>query len=276
MIKSYLFVPGNRPDRIQKAINGEAEAIIIDLEDAIPSSEKERIREVVRNVLTTCTNPLSKKIFVRINDVTTDYYDEDVLMVASFPQVGVMLAKSESAKDIQNLVNELSDDQQIIPLIESAKGVLISFDIASASSCVSRLAFGALDYCLDLDITVTVHGQELIYPRSLLAVASKAAGIAPPIDTVYVDITNEDGLIQETHRAKDLGMTAKLCIHPNQVKQVNAIFSPSLEEIKWCEKIVEAYEKAEKNGLSAIQLNNKMVDFPVYKKAISILERAVY
>ncbi|MCG7344073.1 CoA ester lyase [Sporosarcina sp. ACRSL] len=272
MITSYLFVPGNRPDRIEKAIlAGIANAIIIDLEDAIPFSEKERVRELVRGFLSENEIAASMKLYVRVNDATTTFYKEDVEMVAGFPEVGIMLPKTESPFDIQQVVESIELDQSIIPLIETAKGVLHAFDIAVSSNQISRLAFGAVDYCLDINTSISDHGQELIYPRSALVVASRAAHLEPPIDTVFVDLSDEEGLIREIHRAKNLGMSAKLCIHPKQLEPVNTLFAPSEADIAWATKVVESFEEALANGLSAIRLDNKMIDLPVYKQALATL-----
>lgn len=273
MITSYLFVPGNRPDRIEKAFASQASAVIIDLEDAIPQHEKGNIREVVREFLLAHDFANPKKLCVRINDVSTPYFEEDVSMVAEFPNVHIMLPKTNSASDILTLEERTSPSQFILPLIEMAKGVLCAYEIASCSKRVTVLAFGAVDYCLDINISISSHGHELIYPRSALVLASRAAGLEPPIDTVYIDLSNEDGLINEIHRVKDLGMFSKLCIHPTQIELVNTLFAPSSEEITWAKKVVESFEHALVNNLSAIKVDNKMIDLPVYNQALATLKK---
>ncbi|MGN7385414.1 HpcH/HpaI aldolase/citrate lyase family protein [Sporosarcina sp. SAFN-015] len=272
MITSYLFVPGNRPDRIEKAIlAGKANAIIIDLEDAIAFNEKGKVRELVNEFLSETTLPSEPKLYVRVNDSSTPFYIEDVEMVSKFAGVGIMLPKTESPADVHQLVDRIVPDQSIIPLIETAKGVLNAYDIASCSNQILRLAFGAVDYCLDLNTSISAHGHELIYPRSALVVASRAAGLSSPIDTVFIDLSDEEGLIAEIRRAKNLGMFAKLCIHPKQLEPVNQLFAPSDSDIAWANKVVASFEDALSNGLSAIQLDNKMIDLPVYKQALSTL-----
>ncbi|MCM3709134.1 HpcH/HpaI aldolase/citrate lyase family protein [Sporosarcina luteola] len=274
MITSYLFVPGNRPDRIEKAmLAGQAHAIIIDLEDAIPFNEKVKVRELVNGFLSDIEVPSTVELYVRINDSSTSFYKEDVDMVSTFPDIGIMLPKTESPLDIRYLIEGIATDQSIIPLIETAKGVLCAYDIASCSNQISRMAFGAVDYCLDINTSISDHGQELIYPRSALVLASRAARLQAPIDTVFLDLSDEEGLIEEIHRAKNLGMYAKLCIHPKQLDHVNTLFAPSEADIAWANKVVKSFEQALSNGLSAIQLDNKMIDLPVYKQALVTLSR---
>ena len=273
MIKSYLFVPGNRPDRIKKALASPANAVIIDLEDAIPLSEKVNVRSAVREFLLNYDFTNTKKLCVRINDSTTPYYDEDVMMVADFPDIHIMLPKTNSPSDIQRLEESTSTRQPILPLIETAKGVLSAYEIASCSKRVTVLAFGAVDYCLDINISPSTHGQELVYPRSALVLASRAAELEPPIDTVYTDISNGVGLTEEIQRAKDLGMFSKLCIHPAQLELVNSLFAPSNEEVTRAKQVVESFEHALASGLSAIKVDNKMIDLPVYNQALTILEK---
>ncbi|TWI54740.1 citrate lyase subunit beta/citryl-CoA lyase [Halalkalibacter nanhaiisediminis] len=186
-----------------------------------------------------------------------------------------MLPKAESAEAIYKLKKELSANQWIFPIIETAKGMVSASELVTSSKKVSRLAFGAIDYCLDLGISKTVSQDELLYPRSTLVVASKAAGIDPPIDTVFTDFKDENGLKAETDCAKQLGLLAKLCIHPNQVKIVNRILTPSPEELSWAKKVINAFEEAEEKGIAAISLNGKMIDYPVYKQAVGIVLRTL-
>jgi citrate lyase subunit beta/citryl-CoA lyase len=253
-------------------LNSEADAIIIDLEDSIALTEKRAARENVADVLVQMVKH-KKPIYIRVNDLNSDFWVDDVEMVSKFPGLGIMLPKAESKKDIERLNARLTSEQFIIPLVETAKGVMDAYEISRAGINVKRLAFGAVDYCLDMGVSISTTGEELHYARSLLAIASKAAEIESPIDTVFVDINNDEGLMKETERAKQLGFLAKLCIHPRQLKIVNGLFTPSDEEIVWAEEVRMAFEKAESKGLAAINLHGKMIDYPVYKQAIQILKR---
>lgn len=272
MAKSYLFVPGNRLDQIEKALNSSADVVIIDLEDAVALEGKDRAREKLLVFLTKVPIQNPTKLYVRINDKETTHYKKDLEFVKRFSPIGVMVPKVSSANDLADLESHGVTEQPIIPLIETATGVLNVFEIASCNKRITRLAFGAIDYCLDLSISVTEEGFELIYPRSALVLASRAANLLPPIDTVYLDISNKDGLVKDIKRAKTLGLFSKLCIHPSQLDYVNTLFGASREEVEWAKKVVDAFEKALAQGVSVIQLEEVMIDRPVYKKACQIIK----
>lgn len=272
MERSYLFVPGNRPERIKKALDCSSDAVIIDLEDAVAIDEKRAARQSVAAAMEQL-GTVTKKLYVRVNDSKSSFWMEDVVFAANLPFAGVMLPKADSVEAICKLENHLSAEQSIIPLIETAKGLESAYEIASSSNKVTRLAFGAIDYCLDLGISITQSQEELLYPRAALAVASRAAEIESPIDTVFVDIDDEEGLVAETKRAKQLGLFAKLCIHPSQVAAINRMFTPTAEERTWAEEIITAFEMAENQGIAAIKVNGKMVDYPIYKQALAIIRK---
>lgn len=272
MDRSYLFVPGNQPERIQKAILSDTDAVIVDLEDSVPIQKKAVAREQVVSALQEL-GPVTKPIYIRINDRLTPFWNDDLEILKMYPFAGVVLPKADSGDDIHILEKYLPEEMHIIPLIETARGVLAVQNIAASSNRVKRIAFGAIDFCLELGISPTPNQEALLYPRSIIAIASAAYYLGAPIDTVYTDLHNEDGLMEEANRAKQLGFQAKLCIHPMQTKIINGIFSPAKEEVTWAIEVVVAFEKAELEGSAAIQLNGKMVDYPVYKQAIQILER---
>ncbi|TKC19456.1 HpcH/HpaI aldolase/citrate lyase family protein [Robertmurraya kyonggiensis] len=272
MNRSYLFVPATQPVRIKKALDSHADAVIIDLEDAVPVSEKENARNNVINALKELSKP-TKSIYLRINDLLTAFWRDDVSLLKEYPFAGIVLAKTKSGEDVIEIEKYVPKEQHIIPLIENAEGVLSAKSIAGASNRIKRLAFGAIDYSLELGINLSTNQEELIYPRSVIAVASKAHGLQPPIDTVYTEFKNQAGLIHETNLGKQQGFYAKLCIHPNQTTVVNQIFTPTSEEIQWAKELVVAFEEAELEGSAAIQLNGKMVDYPVYKQALQVIER---
>jgi len=285
LMRTALFVPGNRPDRIEKAFNTEADVIIIDLEDAVPLSEKESSRSNVREKVIQFANRI---ILVRVNALGSPFIKGDLDETIVEGVNGIILPKVEKADDIHDINKLLLEVEKnrtlpdgsirIFPLIESAAAVQHVYNIVSTKTKPQRIytvAFGAADYTLDMGIEMTMEGNELFYARSRIAIACRAAGIAPPVDTPFmIDLKNTDALISDARRAKELGFQGKLVIHPNQVEPCNRIFSPLPEEIKMAKKIVKAFEESEAAGVAAIQLEGKFIDYPVVKRSKNILALA--
>lgn len=284
-LRTLLSTPGNRPDRIEKAINLDADAVMIDLEDAVPIAEKDTSRSVVRAALD--KHP-GKRMYVRVNALTTPYIREDLEAVVSKNLKGIILPKVESQDDIFQIDKFLSDLEakaklevgslEVMPICETALGLENIFSIVSARPEHHRILtvpFGAADYTLDLGISLTREGRELEYPRSRLPVACRAGGILPPLDTPWmVDIKDIDGLIADARKAKAYGFMGKVVIHPNQIQPCHDIFTPSIEEIEYARKVIDAFEEAEKEGRAAIQLEGKFIDYPVVEKSRRIIELA--
>jgi citrate lyase subunit beta/citryl-CoA lyase len=285
LMRTALFVPGNRPDRIEKAFNTEADAIIIDLEDAVPLSEKENTRTKVKEKVTQFND---RMILVRVNALGSPFIKGDLNETIIEGVNGIILPKVEKADDIHDINKLLLEVEKkrslpegsihLFPLIESAAAVQHVYDIVSTKTKPERIytvAFGAADYTLDMGIEMTMEGNELYYARSKIAIACKAAGIAPPVDTPFmIDLKNTEALIIDAKRAKELGFQGKLVIHPKQIDPCNRLFSPTPEEIAKAEKIVQAFEEAEAAGMAAIQLEGKFIDYPVVKRSKDILALA--
>ena len=287
-LRTALFAPGNRPDRAEKAIGLDADAVIIDLEDAVPIADKESSRPLVRDILD--KHP-GKRIYVRINALSTPYAKEDLEAIVSKNLEGIMLPKVDSPEDIFEIDRLLTDLEkrnglevgilELISICESAKGLEEIYSIVSAKPeyhRVSVVAFGAADYTLDLGITLTREGKELEYPRTRIPVACRAAGIVPPLDTPWmVDLKNIDGLIADAQRAKAYGFQGKIVIHPNQIQPCHNVFTPTEEEIVYAKKVIEAFEEAEREGKAAIQLEGKFIDYAIVEKSrrIYALARAI-
>lgn len=274
LARSYLFVPGTKEDIIKKAISSDADCIILDLEDAVALSEKEHARETVKEILIGFHK--ERELIVRINDTKSPYWEQDLICAVTNGAAGIMVPKSESEQGIRIVCNKVRDIDSsgrfyVIPLIETAKGVQFAYAISTADEMISRLAFGSIDFSLDIDCALTENGLELLYARSQIVIASKAAGIGSPIDTIYPDLNNEVGLENETKFVKQLGFKGKLLIHPKQIHIVHQVFSPTVSEINEAVLIVKAFEEAEKNGVASIKMNDQLVDYPIYKKAKSIL-----
>lgn len=284
-IRTALFVPGNRPDRVDKAVNTAADVVIIDLEDAVPYSQKEETRPVVcKKVIAYQKRP----VLVRINALDTEFFKDDLNSVVVEGLSCIMVPKVETAAQILEIHRELQKVEEniglqpgsvsIIPLIESALGVENIFQIMSQRIEPRRLftaAFGAADFALDMGFEITRSGEELHYPRARIAVACRAAGVEPPLDTPFmIDLKDREALKADIKRACQLGFQGKLCIHPNQVDICNQLFSPSKEEIQYARKVIKAFDEAEAGGSGAIQMEGKFVDRPVVERAKRILKIA--
>jgi len=284
-IRTALFVPGNRPDRVDKAVNSGADAVIIDLEDSVPLAQKEETRSKVREKV---FEHRDRKIIVRVNALSSGFLQGDLDEVIVKDLFCIMVPKVESMEHINEIDRLLLDVEKktgmkagtvdVIPLIESARAVQNIFRIVSVTTDSSRIvtvAFGAADYTLDLGIEMTKEGAELSYPRSRIPVACRAAGIEPPLDTPFmIDLKDIESLKADAMRAKRLGFQGKLCIHPNQIDPCHAIFSPTREEILYAEKVVQAFEEAESKGVGAFQLDGKFIDYPVVNRSRRVLKLA--
>jgi len=282
-IRTALFAPGNRPDRVEKALGLDADAVIMDLEDAVPFAEKESTRKTVRDLLDKYPG---KRMYVRINALNTPFAKGDIAALGSKNIVGLMLPKVESPDDLiafGRLLTDLEKDSGLIEgslgvlsICETAKGLEEIYSIASVKAEPQRdmiIAFGAADYTLDLGISLTREGRELDYPRTRLPIASKAAGIGPPLDTPWmVDLKDIDGLVADAQKAKAYGFQGKIVIHPTQIQPCHDIFTPTQAEIDYARKIVEAFEAAERDGKAAIQLDGKFIDYPVVERARRTIE----
>lgn len=278
--RSWMFVPGSDFKKIDKVRKLPADVIIFDLEDAVALAEKESARQKIREALNVDRN---KYCVVRVNSTNSPYFVDDVKELVSDGLKGIMLPKSEAREQIlllDDLLRKLEEEQglehkiEIIPLIESALGVCQADQVAAASLRVKCLAFGSVDYALDIDAELTKEGFELLYARSHLVNVSRAAGIESPVDAVYTDIHDLEGLKKETTFVKQMGFQGKLVVYPKQIDVVNQVFIPSKQDIEIAHMILAAYEKSVKEGLGAIQVNGKMIDLPVVERAKRMVDKA--
>ena len=254
--RSYLFVPGNRPERYDKALASGADTIILDLEDAVPPDLKDAARDSVADWL-----DAARPVVLRVNAVETRWFADDARLARHPGVAAVMLAKAERVSDLA----ALEGAAPLLPLIESAAGFDNLRALAGAPG-VQRLAFGAIDFQLDLDMRATY--DDLLAFRSQLVLASRVAHIGTPIDSPCTAIEAADEVEEEARRARRLGYGAKLCIHPKQVAPVHRSFSPSAAEVGWAERVLEV---ARASQGAAVALDGKMVDKPVVLRAEAIL-----
>jgi len=286
VLRSMLFVPGNSMRMITKAATLPAYAIILDLEDAVPLPDKTTARIMIRDSIKGVKFG-GAYVFVRVNALTTNLTAEDLQSVVVEGLDGIMLAKAETKSDIEELDKMMGEAEEasglesgaikIIPLIESAKGVVNVYEIASVSKRVIAVAFGSGDYYRDLGRSVaslSPEQTELLYARSQIVNASVASRV-PAIDTVFFGLlTDKEAFGQEIRLAFQLGFKGKLLVHPTQIEPVNKVFSPSSDEVKYANRVVEAFEAAQAKGLGAVSFEGKMIDEMNYKQAKDVVNFA--
>jgi len=262
---TWLFVPGNRPELFDKAFVSGADVIIFDVEDAVAPDDKSEARRAIARWCAAASAHRSR-LAIRINDPTTAWFADDLELLRTTAVAVAMLPKAESSEQIARVRRPMAADGWVIPMIESARGVANVESIASAVG-VLRLAFGTLDYAVDLGLSGDERG--LTYAASRMAVASKCAGRASPIAGVTIALDDKARLAADVEFARACGFGAKLCIHPRQVEDVRRLFAPTSGEIDWATRVVAAAE----SHAGAFALDGKMVDRPVLLKAQAVLVR---
>lgn len=277
--RSMLYAPGNQPRKIEKAFSFGADVVCIDLEDAVPFSEKAAARE---QVVTSLKSARSTPFYVRINALDTPYCFSDVEAVVMPGLAGIIAPMIESGAQMQTIDWIVSQFEQrrgmakggidIIPVIETAAALISLDDICRASTRVRQLSFGAWDFTLDTGIAYTPDEAHIADARMRVALHSRSAGFEAPLDTSYPVLGDIEGLGRSARLAKAMGYRSKACIHPEQVAPVNDIFSIDEAELNEAKAIVEQFEKAEKAGSASIRVNGRFVDYPMYKKARALVE----
>lgn len=257
--RSFLFVPASSPARFAKALASGADAVIIDLEDAVPLTEKDAARAAVLAFWPSLTSQQRERLLVRVNPAQSEIFAQDLALMQTLQPAGIVLAKAERAQDLQTLASNVGPQVALLPLVESAAGYAAAGELAAAKQ-VCRLAFGNIDFQADMGMACCADEAELQPVRFGLVLASRLAGIAPPVDGVTLQTDDEERLAADVRRAVRSGFAAKLCIHPKQVEAVHRAFAPSAEELDWAHRVVEASAAAQGG---AVQLDGKMIDRPV-------------
>ncbi len=276
--RSVLFTPGNNPRRVAKVFQCGADVAILDLEDAVPIAEKESTRSLAVEALNgerDCAG------YVRVNSFDTPWCYGDLVGVVHARLDGIVLPKAETADQLRTVdwvIGNLERDRglpagsiDLIPIIETARGVMALETILAATPRVRRVAFGAGDYTLDLDLQWTVEESEFAFARARLVHCSRAAGLEAPIDTVLLQIRDSERFASSARLARRLGFQGKLCIHPDQVPLANVAFAPTVEEIAHAKAVIAAFEVAERQGSASIQLDGLFIDYPIVYKARRVL-----
>ncbi|GAA1005081.1 citryl-CoA lyase [Acrocarpospora pleiomorpha] len=259
---TWLFVPGNRPERFDKAARSGADRVIVDLEDAVTPAAKESARQSVVRWLSG-----GRTAWVRINGSATPWHDHDLACLSDLPGLaGLVVPKAEDPADLDRIRQVVGGSTALVALIETARGVRDAHRIAEFTP-VARLAFGAIDFALDIDAAET--DQALLLARSTLVVASRAAGKPAPLDGVTQELGDPRAAAGDAARARALGFGGKLCIHPAQIAAVRSAFEPSAEEVEWARRVLE---HAEGPG-AGVTPDGQFVDKPVVERARRIVGR---
>ena len=277
---SRLYLPGNSPKLMLNAGIHHPNGVILDLEDSVAHARKFEATFLVRNALRNCNFYGAEKM-VRINQIPKGL--DDLRNIIPHQVDHILVPKCESAEDIK-WVNEVIDVHKkehgieksiwLMPIIESAKGVINAYEIATAADNVAALAIGLEDYTADIGTKRTNEGTESFYARSVVVNAARAAGIQP-IDSVFSDVSDMEALARNVHESKALGFDGMGCIHPRQIAVIHENFAPEEAEIEKAKRIVLAFKEAEAKGLGVVSLGSKMIDPPVVKRAEKTIKTAI-
>lgn len=282
LIRSLIFVPGNRANMLERARSFNADIIMVDLEDSVPPAEKANAKDLATEWVPVLRAE-GQRVMVRVNSLDTGLTRTELEAVVSQHLYGVSLGKVESVwniKDVDRVLTALEPAAgiqpgsiKIIPWIESAKAVWGAREIAESSPRIVAIAFGAEDFTNDMGTERTDAGEEVSVPRAMVPVAAKAGDVAS-LDSPYVNFQDRDGLRRDAKRGRQMGFTGKFAIHPSQLDTINEVFSPSEEEIEYARRVMEAWEQAESGGRGSLALDGRMVDVPVVKRAQNLLALA--
>lgn len=257
--RSWLFAPGHDEKLLRKVFEVGADAVLLDLEDAVPAALKDRARDMVAEVAA------SKRCWVRVNRAQTEECERDLAAVAG-RVAGLRLPKVESAAEVA-WVAERAPNMHLDCTIESARGVLMAFAIASAPAC-ALLSFGALDLAADLGSSA--GERETHYARSHLVIAARSAGKPRPSDGVHPLLDDDEGMRKETEAAKRLGFFGKSAVHPRQVPIIHEVFTPTPDELDWAKQVLRAFEQS--GGAATKTAAGEFVDRPVVERAKQLLQ----
>ncbi len=280
-LRSLLFAPGNHARRVEKALSLAADGVILDLEDAVAISEKAATRPTVVDAF---TKPRHGRLYVRVNAMSTEWCHGDLLAIVQPGLDGIILPKVEDADQLKAadwVLSSLERDRglpvgaiDLIPILETALGMTNINAICRSGTRTKRIAFGAGDFTLDMGMVWSRSEAELLPHRAACVMASRAAGIEPPMDTVWADLRDTEGFIASAKHAAALGFQGKMLIHPDQVAPGNAAFTPDAATLAQARRVIAAFEEAEAKGLASIQLEGQFIDYPIVQRARRVVEQA--
>lgn len=280
ILRSLLFIPGNRPDMLAKAVKFNADAIVPDMEDSVPESEKSNARKHISNAMKDLIR-LGTPVIPRINSLNSGLAEQDIKTALNHRVFGISVGKISCPDDIKRLSQIISmvevdngyeiGSTKLIIWIETAESLINVRDISKSSPRLLALAFGAEDYTNDMAIKRQPDDSEIGFARQSVAIAARSSNLLS-LDTPYFEFNNNAGLKHDVGVARSIGFTGKFAIHPSQIEAINNGFIPSVEEIEQAKQIVSEYQKATKLGRGVIGLNGMVVDVPVVKRAQALLD----
>jgi citrate lyase subunit beta/citryl-CoA lyase len=280
--RTMLYIPGNNPAMLQQGGIYGADSILLDLEDAVALNQKDAARILVRNVLKSI-NFYNTEVCVRINHLDTPFGLEDLEEIVPLQPDAIRYPKTETVEELAKLIQiiEAIEDKHNLPhdkmtihaMIETALGVQNVFEIAKFSKRVDAITIGGQDLTADMNIKSTKEGSGIDLARKMIVMAAKANKI-DAIDTVFVDINDEDGLRIDTEYAKQIGFSGKAVINPRQIDIIHDVYMPTEEEIRKAYRIVLEFKKNKKEGIGVFAIDGKMIDAPIMTRATQVLELA--
>jgi citrate lyase subunit beta / citryl-CoA lyase len=285
LIRSWMFVPGHRQRMIDKALGLTADAIMLDIEDGVAPNEKDAARKNIAESLGREKAPGSPARYVRINAIGHARMDADLEAVVRPGLEGLVCPKVDTADEVRKVDAILNDrepkakmekgDVKLLIAIESPKGLLNAPAIAAASPRIVGIIFGAEDFGREIGLPTVREGEarDLIYARSAIVIAAAAAHVQP-VDGVWVDLNDSDGLLGFAKQSRQLGFSGMSCIHPSQVDAINTVFSPTAEEIDYCQKVLQAFEEANARGDGSIAFGGQLIDRPIIERARRAIDTA--
>lgn len=278
LYRSLLFVPGNNPRFLEKARTIQSDIVCFDLEDSVPDSEKKNARKLIRDALKS-RNSYYSSIYVRTNSPISGKIPDDLSEIVQKGLDGIVIPKVNNAKELGKIIKIIQSLEKkrkltplfVIPSIESAEGVVNTYEIAKSSKRIPAVVFGVFDLLNDMGIEYTKQSEGAKYARAKIPLDSRAAGVLA-IDAIWQDLKDLEGLKQDCIIGKNLGYSGKSIIHPDQIMPCHELFAPNKAELEWARKVCTIYEESTKKGKGATVVDGKMIDEVHYKQAKALLD----
>jgi citrate lyase subunit beta/citryl-CoA lyase len=279
LLRSLIFVPGNRANMLERGLGFAADVVMVDLEDSVPPGEKQAACDLAVEWVPKLV-AAGKRVMVRVNSLDTGLTSRELSAVVSPHLAGISIGKGDTAWDLQQVdqlmapleanARIVAGSIKVIPWIETAMAIVHVYEMARASQRIVGIAFGGEDYTNDMGVIRSDFGEECYYARSAVAVAARAAGVAG-LDGPFVGFRDPDGLRTDAGNARQMGYTGKFAIHPAQIDIINETFSPHPDDVAYARRVMAAWEEAEAAGRGSLSIDGRMVDVPVVKRAQNLL-----